>query len=67
MTWTKTTTTPHSHAVVFGRKVDGCPRCQELAAGAPVVKGWSTPAPRVHVPHVCGPTCSPICCTHGDW
>jgi hypothetical protein len=27
------TLTRHTHAVVFGRKVDGCPRCAELAAG----------------------------------
>ena len=30
--------TKHTHQVVFGRKVDGCPRCAELLAGAaPVV------------------------------
>lgn len=23
----------HNHAPNFGRKVDGCPRCQELSAG----------------------------------
>lgn len=24
----------------FGRKTPGCPRCDELLAGAPVVRGW---------------------------
>jgi hypothetical protein len=27
--------TSHTHAVVFGRRVADCPRCQELASGAP--------------------------------
>lgn len=27
-------TTKHTHPVVFGRKVTGCPRCIELANGA---------------------------------
>jgi hypothetical protein len=26
--------TPHNHKVVFGRIVEGCPRCSELTAGA---------------------------------
>lgn len=34
-------TTKHSHVMVFGRKVAGCPRCAELAAGAEPVR-WST-------------------------
>lgn len=29
------TTTPHNHRVVFGRKVQGCPRCTELRLGMP--------------------------------
>ena len=32
--------TKHNHQVVFGRKVDGCPRCDELKAGSPVRAGW---------------------------
>lgn len=28
--------TQHTHQVIFGRKVAGCPRCTELTAGAPV-------------------------------
>lgn len=36
------TTTKHSHGPNFGRHVDDCPRCIELAAGAaPVQSGWS--------------------------
>jgi hypothetical protein len=34
--------TKHTHAVVFGRKVDGCPRCAELLAGAEPVRGWGS-------------------------
>ena len=30
--------TKHTHPVIFGRKVAGCPRCAELLAGAPVVQ-----------------------------
>lgn len=30
--------TKHTHEVVFGRKVDGCPRCEELKAGAEPVR-----------------------------
>lgn len=33
-------TTKRSHVLVFGRKVDGCPRCDELKAGAPTIK-WA--------------------------
>lgn len=35
--------TKHTHGSNFGRIVDGCPRCQELQAGAePVtVSGWA--------------------------
>lgn len=32
---TATQTTAHTHPVVFGRKVDGCPRCTELRLGMP--------------------------------
>jgi hypothetical protein len=35
-------TAKHSHGPNFGRQVDGCPRCVELANGAaPVESGWS--------------------------
>ena len=33
---TTMTATQHNHQMQFGRKVDGCPRCEELKAGAPV-------------------------------
>lgn len=33
-------TTKHTHPVIFGRKVDGCPRCEALKAGAEVVR-WA--------------------------
>lgn len=33
-------TTKHSHQLVFGRKVIGCPRCTELSAGMPA-RRWS--------------------------
>ena len=31
-------TTKHNHQVLFGRKVDGCLRCEELKAGVAPVK-----------------------------
>lgn len=34
-------TTKHNHPVVFGRKVEGCARCEELKAGAPAVR-WTS-------------------------
>lgn len=33
-------TTKHNHKLVFGRREDGCPRCEELKAGATPVSGW---------------------------
>ena len=69
-----TTTTKHTHPVVFGRRVAGCPRCQELASGAAPIQ-WSgsrsaiidaelAQAIRVHdcVRSGCGPVC-----TFGQW
>jgi hypothetical protein len=69
--------TQHNHQVVFGRKVDGCPRCVELAAGAKPVT-WA-PSRRTldqqrcaeirdhftsykHLSGGCGPVC-----TFGDY
>lgn len=41
MTWTKSTTTKHTcGGPVFGRKTPGCPRCDELLAGAAPVQ-WA--------------------------
>ena len=74
MTWTKSTTTKHTHDVVFGRKVDGCPRCQELLNGAaPIV--WPGMARRSEMAaeqarairnHHCTASCGPVC-TFGEW
>ena len=62
---------------VFGRKTKGCPRCDELLAGAAPKQGWgrsSHPFVRFgrydEVPtekHSCKESkCAPIC-TWGDW
>ena len=32
----------HSHKPNFGKRVDGCPRCEELKAGAEPVRTWSS-------------------------
>lgn len=66
-------TTKHTHQVVFGRKVAGCPRCDELVNGAKPVK-WklSNDQQRLldirahfnsdyHRSGKCGPVC-----TYGD-
>lgn len=65
-------TTQHTHTVVFGRKVDGCPRCLELLNGAAPVQ-WRTRkaegAQRVRWirEHNCKQAgCGPVC-TFGDW
>jgi hypothetical protein len=61
---------------VFGKKTPGCPRCDELIAGAaPVV--WNTRTPEPYVRHTCkGSGCSGDpdrnygrrgICTFGDW
>ena len=63
-------TTKHTHAVVFGRKVAGCPRCQELINGArPVRWPHGTQTDRLaevhahfrshkHMSGGCGPVCT---------
>ncbi len=64
----------HNHTVVFGRKVDGCPRCEELKAGAPTVK-WSGTLRKEQEArfirdlkaHDCKKSgCGPVC-TFGEW
>lgn len=41
MAWSKSNTTKHScGGVVFGKKTKGCPRCDELLAGATPTK-WA--------------------------
>lgn len=66
--------TAHTHQVVFGRRVDGCPRCDELKAGAAPIKGWGTlqreqeASRRAAIRnHNCQTShCGPVC-TFGDW
>ena len=66
--------TRHTHKVVFGRKVDGCPRCAELSNGATAVQwGWTSrkqsDALRIAEirAHDCKQSrCGPVC-TFGDW
>ncbi|ARQ69979.1 hypothetical protein [Streptomyces marincola] len=71
--------TKHSHKPNFGRRVEGCPRCAELAAGAEPVQSWrprtdrnegiQQRAQQEHFapggPHARG-ACGPVC-TFGDW
>ena len=78
MAWTKSTTTKHTcGGPVFGQKTPGCPRCDELLAGAAPVK-WAMSAKQedarrsaeihahfsgqLHLSGGCGPVC-----TFGDW
>ena len=73
--------TKHSHKPNYGRHVDGCPRCEELKAGAaPVGRGgqsgreqrYDEQRRRAHADHFApnGPhargACGPVC-TFGDW
>lgn len=69
------TTTPHAVDcnLSFGRRTPGCPRCAELAAGAPA-RSWGGLAKRNDQTriaeirsHVCSlATCGPVC-TRFDW
>jgi hypothetical protein len=64
-------TTKHTHGPNFGRHVEGCPRCEELANGAEPVR-WSTRHPGELTAaeirsHDCRRSnCGPVC-TFGDW
>lgn len=69
-----TTTTKHTHPVVFGRRVADCPRCAELNAGAAPVR-WAGSrnaqfeAQRIAAiaAHDCTRSkCGPVC-TAFDW
>ncbi len=66
-------TTKHTHGPNFGRRVEGCPRCEELTAGAAPVRWHNSRADegarrarevRAHDCRVSG--CS-VVCTFGDW
>ena len=67
-------TTKHTHQIVFGKKVDGCPRCEELKAGAAPVQGWGARAKAMEARriidirnHDCRKSgCGPVC-TAFDW
>lgn len=63
----------HTHAPRYGQHVPGCPRCAELKAGAPPVRGWkratrySGSTERDSRNHSCAQSaCGPVC-TFGDW
>lgn len=71
---TVATISKHTHQVVFGRRVDGCPRCAQLNNGAPPVK-WSGTLRREEEArriaeiraHRCSVSgCGPVC-TFGEW
>jgi hypothetical protein len=75
---TTTENLKHTHGANFGRKVEGCGRCAQLAAGAAPVEWAGTRRARVdaqiiaenrrhftgtrHLSGGCGPVC-----TWGDW
>ena len=82
MSWTKSNTTKHTcnegNGPAFGRKTPGCPRCDELLAGAEPVQ-WAGSlrkqdderrSAEIHA-HFAGQRhrsggCGPVC-TFGDW
>lgn len=70
MPWPKRAkTTPHTcGGVNFGRKTAGCPRCDELTAGAAPVAWGGKPAVKSSPARACAghPMCS-ICCVCNDW
>lgn len=72
MAWTKQTTTKHTcGGPVFGKKTPGCPRCDELLAGAQPTQ-WSVRAKQADTlaairSHSCKASgCGPVC-TAFDW
>jgi chorismate synthase len=66
-------TTKHSHGPNFGKKVDDCPRCEELKSGAEPVR-WALSrrqqdeqrAAEIRA-HDCKASGCSIVCTFGDW
>jgi hypothetical protein len=74
MAWQKSTTTKHTCEMVFGRKTIGCPRCDELLAGAETVKwDWAERKKKTEelnseykTPHKCKASCGSVC-TFGEW
>lgn len=68
-----THTTKHTHPVVFGRKVNGCPRCAELLSGAAPIR-WNVRRDDDDARHVaeirahdCKASHCGIICTFGEW
>ncbi len=67
-------TTKHTcGGCTFGRKTPGCPRCDELLAGAaPITQAWRKRETddqrlcREIRAHVCGASCGSVC-TFGEW
>lgn len=64
----------HNHPPNFGRRVDGCPRCEQLKAGAKPIE-WNDAKKareaeqfrRELARHDCKKSnCGPVC-TFGDW
>ena len=75
MAWSKSTTTKHTcGGPAFGRKTPGCPRCDELLAGAAPVQ-WAGSQRRQDDEHRaaeirahdCKASRCAIVCTFGDW
>lgn len=69
-------TTRHTHRPNFGRTVEGCPRCAELAAGAAPVRWTNSPRARAADDarraaeirdHDCAQARCGVVCTFGDW
>jgi hypothetical protein len=66
-------TTKHNHAPRFGQKFDGCPRCEELKAGAEPVRWAKSRAQQDEEraaeirAHDCRASGCSIVCTFGDW
>jgi hypothetical protein len=67
------TTTSHTHPVVFGRKVDGCPRCTELRLGVPA-RQWRNQRSKLDTQrlrdiraHNCATARCGVVCTFGDY
>lgn len=75
MAWKKSNTTKHTCTMAFGRKTVGCPRCDELLAGAePVRWDWAERKKKIEEfnakyerrPHECMTSCGAVC-TWGEW
>lgn len=66
-------TAKHNHAPRFGQKFDGCPRCDELKAGAEPIR-WNKSRAQQDAEraaeiraHDCKAAGCSIVCTFGDW